>query len=144
MTDYHEYSVSQLNMQRTVYRTLNLLEMQGSRSRSYEAILTEMGIDGIPCVSGDCPLSNYLKRELGGPAVYISQTDICVVTNDGDVYHVEPTEFTRTFVNQFDMGQMPALERPERVTDGTRSGLLPGTQEAIRESGLGGTEPAGG
>jgi len=86
--------------------------------RSPTAIAKSLEAKGIRGWKGSCalcPLAVYLKSQ-GAPMAEVSRGDICIRNGPdaGDDIAVRPTKSVKEFIERFDDGMFPALDKAKK------------------------------
>ena len=79
--------------------------------------LEGQGIKGVPFDGGMCPMAAYIKNNI--PGVNLVVTDTCVKFFDGEGHLLSDILFSqhvREFILLFDMGRFPRLDTPDADT----------------------------
>jgi hypothetical protein len=76
--------------------------------------LEREGIKGIPCSSGECPISVYLTQQVGNGVIVDGRS----AWEELDYYNRHPlSPILRNFIHKFDTHQYPQLKRIEDEND---------------------------
>jgi hypothetical protein len=99
--------------QETLKRRIHLaLELLGETSDEVAATLRLLGIRGIPCMAGHCPLARYLSQVAPDPDRMFTVGDDSVMSWLVGYFHVTVVPTTRAmkaFMIRFDAGGLPDL-----------------------------------